>query len=118
MKDDEIKDCHTAMIWEIKSPCEIAWENFVVVPSSVRFCDVFMDQRFLIFVHVPSPPTELKYFIRSMSEPRKKEKVFKFPSRFQISMNNIVHIDNFVVRYCDGFLFGARPDHSKTMILW
>jgi hypothetical protein len=84
----------------------------------VRFCDVFMDQRFLIFAHLPSPPTELKFCIRSMSEPRKKGKVLKFPSRSQICMNNIVHIGNVEVRYFDGFLFGARPDHSKTMILW
>jgi hypothetical protein len=118
MKDDEIRDCHTAIIWKIKSPCEIAWENFVMVPSPVRFCDVFMDQRFLIFAHLPSPPTELKFCIRSMSEPRKKGKVLKFPSRSQICMNNIVHIGNVEVRYFDGFLFGARPDHSKTMILW
>ena len=117
MKDDEIRDCHTAMIWEIKSPCEIAWENFVVVPSSVRFCDVFMDQRFLIFAHRPSPRSEMQYFIRSMSEPRKKGKVFKFPSCGNLRINNediTIYIE---VKYYDGYLFWARPKHSTTAII-
>ena len=116
MKDDEIRDCHTAIIWKIKSPCEIAWENFVMVPSPVSFCDVFMDQRFLIFVHLPSSPSELQFFFRSMSEPRKKEKVFKFPCRGKICMNNIIHV-TCEVKYCDGFLFLARLKSSTTVII-
>ncbi len=113
-----MRNFHAAIIWEIKSPCEIAWENFVMVPSSVRFCDVFMDQRFLIFAHLPSPRSELQYFIRSMSEPRKQGKIFKFPScGIMCILNNVRVLVNVVVKYCDGFLFWARPEDLKTMII-
>nr|CAH0102088.1 unnamed protein product [Daphnia galeata] len=91
---------HTAIIWKIKSPFEIEWNNFQMVPS-LNFYQVFMDKRFLIFEY--SHHVDSKVFdVRQMSEPREKGKVFEIASCY------LEHI------YHDGFIFWDSSFSGST----